>query len=57
MKLNDWKTTLIGSLTIIVAIADAAKDVLATGQLGDVGLLISSLTAGIGLIFAKDSNK
>lgn len=56
MKTN-WKTTLLGVFTILAAVADAGKDFLATGQLGDVGLLFASLTAGIGLILAKDSNK
>jgi len=56
MKTN-WKTTLLGVFTILAAVADAGKDFIATGQLGDVGLLFASLTAGIGLILAKDSNK
>jgi hypothetical protein len=57
MKLNDWKTTLLGVFTILAAVADAGKEFLANGTLGDVGLLFASLTAGIGLILAKDSNK
>jgi hypothetical protein len=55
MKLNDWKTTLLGVFTIIAAVADAGKEFLANGTLGDIGLLFAAVTAGVGLILAKDS--
>lgn len=54
---TNWKTTLLGVFTILAAVADAGKDFIATGSLGDIGLLFASITAGIGLILAKDSNK
>jgi hypothetical protein len=54
---TDWKTTLLGVFTILAAVADAGKDFLATGSLGDIGLLFASITAGVGLILAKDSKK
>ena len=56
MKVN-WKTTLLGVFTILAAVADAGKEFLAHGTLGDVGLLFAAVTAGVGLILAKDSNK
>ena len=57
MKLNDWKTTLLGVFTILAAVSDAGKEFLTNGTLGDIGLLFAAVTAGVGLILAKDSNK
>ena len=51
----NWKTTLLGVFTILAAVADAGKEFLANGSLGDVGLLFAAVTAGVGLILAKDS--
>jgi len=56
MKIN-WKTTLLGVFTILAAVSDAGKEFLANGTFGDIGLLFAAITAGIGLIVAKDSNK
>lgn len=48
--LNNWKTTITGILTILTAvwtmICNGAAD---TGS-------VSAIVAGLGLIFAKDSN-
>ena len=52
----NWKTTLTGVLTIVVAISSAAVTYLKTGVLPDFGTLIAAITAGIGLIAAKDSS-
>ena len=54
---TNWKTTLLGVFTILAAVADAGKEFLANGTLGDIGLLFAAVTAGVGLILAKDSNK
>ena len=56
MKIN-WKTSLLGVFTILAAVADAGKEFLTSGSLGDIGLLFAAVTAGVGLILAKDSNK
>jgi uncharacterized membrane protein YhiD involved in acid resistance len=56
--MKSWKTTLTGVLTILVALASAAKALLdgdpSTNP--DFGAIIAAITAGIGLIAAKDSN-
>lgn len=49
------KTTLLGILTLVVAIATGAKEYIATGNLPDLGMLVTSLTAGWGLIVARDA--
>ncbi len=55
MKNVNWKTTLLGIATILAALGAAGKTYFGTGSLPDVGLLVSSVTAGIGLIAAKDA--
>jgi NAD(P)H-dependent flavin oxidoreductase YrpB (nitropropane dioxygenase family) len=42
---------------LVAAVSDAGKEFLANGTFGDIGLLFAAVTAGIGLILAKDSNK
>lgn len=54
-KMKNWQTSLLGILTIIAAASSAGRDFLTTGQLPDLGLLIASLTAGWGLIAARDA--
>jgi len=49
------KTTILGVLTIIAAISNAALNFLKTGTPGDVGALVAAITAGYGLIKAADS--
>jgi hypothetical protein len=49
------KTTILGVITIIAAIANAALSFLQTGSLGDVGQTIALITGGFGLIKAADS--
>lgn len=49
------KTTVLGVITIIAAIANAALSFLQTGSLGDVGQTIALITGGFGLIKAADS--
>ena len=52
--MRNWKTTTIGILTGIVALATGTKEFLATGQVPDIGLIAASLMAAWGLIVAKD---
>lgn len=52
----NWKTTVTGILTIIVAITTAALTYFKTGAFPDVGALVALIMTGIGLITAKDSN-
>ena len=54
--MRNWKTTSIGILTILVAVATGAKEYLATDTLPDLGLIVTSILAGWGLVQAKDSN-
>lgn len=50
------KTTILGSLTIVSAICFAAISFLKSGSF-DIGVLITAVTAGVGLIKAADSTK
>lgn len=54
--MTNWKTTVMGILTIIVALGNAALGFFKTGAIPDLGVLVAAITAGIGLITAKDSN-
>jgi len=56
MKKSNYKTSALGVLTIIIAIATGAKEYLSTETLPDLGLIVSSVLAGWGLIAAKDSD-
>ena len=49
------KTTVLGVVTIIAAIANAAISFLKTGSLGDVGQTFALITGGYGLLKAADS--
>jgi hypothetical protein len=53
--MNNIKTTALGVLTILAAVATAGKELLATGSLPDIGLLVASVLAGWGLIAAQDA--
>lgn len=54
--MKDPKTTTLGILTLVVAVATAAQQYLSTGTLPDLGMLVTSLTAGWGLIVARDAS-
>jgi hypothetical protein len=54
--MRNWKTTSIGILTILVAVATGAKEYLSTDTLPDLGLIVTSILAGWGLVQAKDNN-
>jgi hypothetical protein len=54
--MKNWKTTTIGILTALIALATGGKEFLATGQIPDIGLIAATLAAAWGLIMAKDNN-
>ena len=54
--MQNWKTTTLGVLTALIAIATGAREFLSTGSLPDIGLIAASLAAAWGLIVAKDAN-
>jgi len=56
MKRSNWKTTTLGVLTAVIALATGAKEFLANGQIPDIGLIAASLAAAWGLVVAKDSD-
>ena len=56
-NMNNWKTTLLGALTIIASLSVAGREFLTTGSLPDLGLITASLLAGWGLITARDAAK
>jgi hypothetical protein len=53
--MRNWKTTTIGVLTIIIAVATGAKEYLATDALPDIGLIVAAVLSGWGLVQAKDN--
>ena len=54
--MRNWKTTTLGVLTAIIALATGAKEFLASGSIPDIGLIAASVAAAWGLIVAKDNN-
>jgi hypothetical protein len=54
--MRNYKTTLLGILTIIASLSTAGREFLANGSIPDLGLIAASLLAGWGLIVAKDNN-
>jgi hypothetical protein len=54
--MRNWKTTLLGILTIIASLSTAGREFLANGSIPDLGLISASLLAGWGLVMAKDNN-
>ena len=54
--MRNWKTTTLGVLTAIIALATGAREFLTSGSIPDIGLIAASLMAAWGLIVAKDNN-
>ena len=54
--MKDYKTTIMGVLTIVAALAHAAITHM-QGQPVNTAVLLTALSTGIGLIMAKDSVK
>lgn len=53
---GSWKTKALGVLTILGAVVNGAIGYFKTGQLPDFGALITAITAGIGLLHARQDN-
>ena len=53
--MNNYRTTILGIVTILASSSVALKAYLTTGTVPDLGLLVSSITAGWGLIVARDA--
>ena len=53
--MENLKTTITGVLTIVVAVADFALRFIKTGSIGDITATITAVSAGVGLIMARDS--
>lgn len=54
--MKNWKTTVSGILTILGGIAAGGKLIIAGQVTEGAGVLLTAITAGVGLIAAKDSN-
>jgi hypothetical protein len=54
--MRNWKTSLLGVLTIIASLSTAGREFLANGSIPELGLISASLLAGWGLVMAKDNN-
>jgi len=48
------KTTILGILTVIIALATGAKEYLETEGLSHLPMVITAILAGLGLVEAKD---
>ncbi len=54
-QMTNYKTTILGIVTILAAVSVAAKEFLTNGSLPDIGILFASVAAGWGLIAARDA--
>lgn len=54
--MKNWKTTVSGVLTILGGIAAGGKLIVAGQMTEGIGVIITAVTAGIGLLHAKDNN-
>jgi len=52
--MKNWKTTLLGILTILATLATAGINYLKTGTLPDIPATVAALGAGVSLIWAHD---
>jgi predicted anti-sigma-YlaC factor YlaD len=48
------KTTILGILTVIIALATGAKEYLQTESLAHLPVVVMAILAGLGLVEAKD---
>jgi hypothetical protein len=53
--MKNWKTTVMGVLTILVPLCAAVLEWLKTGAMPNVAVLVAAVTAGWGLVQAKDA--
>jgi len=54
--ISSWRTTTLGVMSILGALSGAVTAIL-NGQPIDYPTTVAAVMAGLGLIFAKDSNK
>ena len=56
--MKSWKTTVAGVLTALLPVLNAVQAFLDNDPLTvpDWGLAVAAITAGLGLIFARDNN-
>jgi hypothetical protein len=54
--MRNYKTTILGILTIIISASTVAKSLLEGSPVGDFAVHVAAITAGWGLISAKDDN-
>ena len=55
--MKSWKTTMAGVVGIVVAVGSAALVWLKTGAMPDFAPVIAAVSAGVGLILARDNDK
>lgn len=55
---TNWRTTLAGALAAVLALADGLAKLIDQDPLTnpDYALIVSAVTAAVGLLFARDSN-
>ncbi len=53
--LTNWRTTAAGIAAILITLGTTTNNIL-QGHPIDIALLVGQLSAGVGLILAKDSN-
>jgi len=53
----NWKTSITGILTVLISAASIAKSLLDGSSINDLPTHIAAITAGLGLVFAKDAAK
>ena len=53
--MRNIKTTILGVVTILISVLTVAKNVLEGHPVGDIAMHLAAVTAGWGLIIAKDS--
>lgn len=56
--MKSWKTTVAGALTALIPVLNAVQAFIDgdPATVPDWGLAIAGVTAGLGLIFARDNN-
>ena len=55
--MKSWKTTAAGVVGIVVAVGSAALVWLKTGAVPDFAPVMAAVSAGVGLIMARDNDK
>lgn len=51
----NWKTSVTGILTVIISAASVVRALLNGEAVVDIPTHVAAITAGLGLIFAKDA--